>query len=363
MAARDARASAEGSTIRSSFDDYEAWLRARLGARLVEADLHHKHLLMRQDLFAFLRGTCWRWAETAPALCPGLMDAPSVPAVIDSHIANFGLWRDAEGRLVWGVNDYDEAAPAPWPFDLVRLAASALIAEGRGNRGAGAVETVILDGYRRGLERPRPFVLERGRAWLRSLFAVDGAGREHFWEEIFTLAPAARPDPGFVRALRGALPGKGAAPLIAVRQAGVGSLGRLRLVAAVADWRGGPAAREAKAIVPSCWNRSAEPGAGYEGASGRYRSPDPWLRVDGAVVVRRLAPNSRKIELGTAHRAVRRRLLRAMGRDLASVHASDRNAVPGVKDDLERRGFGWLAAAARAVAEATERDWKAWRDG
>ena len=27
---------------------------------------------------------------------------------------NFGTWRDADGRLVWGVNDFDEAAVMPW---------------------------------------------------------------------------------------------------------------------------------------------------------------------------------------------------------------------------------------------------------
>ena len=43
----------------------------------------------------------------------------------DLHVENFGVWRDAEGRLVWGVNDFDEACEAAFAGDLVRLLASA----------------------------------------------------------------------------------------------------------------------------------------------------------------------------------------------------------------------------------------------
>ena len=34
----------------------------------------------------------------------------------------YGTWRDTEGRLVWGINDFDEAYPSPYTNDLVRLA-------------------------------------------------------------------------------------------------------------------------------------------------------------------------------------------------------------------------------------------------
>jgi uncharacterized protein (DUF2252 family) len=43
------------------------------------------------------------------------------------HIENFGTWRDHEGRLVWGINDFDEAFPLPYTQDLVRLATSAML--------------------------------------------------------------------------------------------------------------------------------------------------------------------------------------------------------------------------------------------
>ena len=42
---------------------------------------------------------------------------------------NFGTWRDTEGRLVWGVNDFDEVARMPYALDLVRLITSVLVAK------------------------------------------------------------------------------------------------------------------------------------------------------------------------------------------------------------------------------------------
>ena len=53
--------------IAPSMRAYEDWLRARLGGRFVAEDLTHKHTLMGKGAFAFLRGTCFRWGETAPA--------------------------------------------------------------------------------------------------------------------------------------------------------------------------------------------------------------------------------------------------------------------------------------------------------
>jgi uncharacterized protein (DUF2252 family) len=58
-----------------------------------------------------------------------LGSAPRVLSIGDLHIENFGTWRDKEGRLIWGVNDFDEAYPLPYTNDLVRLAASAEIAD------------------------------------------------------------------------------------------------------------------------------------------------------------------------------------------------------------------------------------------
>src|SRR5258708_4387806 len=107
---------------------YEAWLGKCL--RLVAADLQHKHEVMADQAFVFFRGTFYRWAQLWSDVGGAALDAPKVLAVGDLHVENFGTWRDHEGRLIWGVNDFDEAYALPYTNDLVRLAASVVVAVG-----------------------------------------------------------------------------------------------------------------------------------------------------------------------------------------------------------------------------------------
>src|SRR6266567_7457983 len=91
---------------------YEAWLDEQCD--VVKKDIRRKHHLMKDSAFMFLRATYFRWARKIGDWCPELMDAPNVLAIGDLHLENFGTWRDADGRLVWGVNDFDEAAKMPY---------------------------------------------------------------------------------------------------------------------------------------------------------------------------------------------------------------------------------------------------------
>src|SRR6266478_3457351 len=104
---------------------FETWLAQR--THIDQKDLRLKHSNMKADVFMFLRATYYRWAQVWPQVCPDLARAPHVLAVGDLHIENFGTWRDIEGRLIWGVNDFDEAWRLPYTNDLIRLAASALL--------------------------------------------------------------------------------------------------------------------------------------------------------------------------------------------------------------------------------------------
>jgi uncharacterized protein (DUF2252 family) len=106
---------------------YEAWLGRRL--RLIQHDLALKHAEMASAAFPFLRATYYRWAQIWPEVCTEAARAPRVLAVGDLHVENFGTWRDSEGRLVWGINDFDEAWRLPYTNDLVRLTTSALIGD------------------------------------------------------------------------------------------------------------------------------------------------------------------------------------------------------------------------------------------
>src|SRR5260370_25955421 len=108
---------------------YEAWLAKK--CKVVKKDIEYKHRRMKKSPFIFLRATYFRWAKKIGDWCPELMDAPQVLSIGDLHLENFGTSRDADGPLVWGVNDFAEAAVMPYLLDLVRLATSALLAPDR----------------------------------------------------------------------------------------------------------------------------------------------------------------------------------------------------------------------------------------
>src|SRR3984885_9529081 len=127
---------------------FEEWLGHRTD--LVNKDLHLKHTNMTAAVFPFLRATFYRWAQIWPRVCPDLAEGPQVLAVGDLHIENFGTWRDIEGRLIWGVNDFDEAWPESYAIDLVRLAVSAHLAAESGSLPIKREDIcdTVLDGYR-----------------------------------------------------------------------------------------------------------------------------------------------------------------------------------------------------------------------
>ena len=111
---------------------------------------------MRESAFAFLRGNYWRWAETILDVCPDLADAPAVLAVGDTHLENFGTWTDREGRIVWGVNDYDETAEMPYILDLVRLAASAALAATPGQLSLKSICNICMTATSKASTRLKP---------------------------------------------------------------------------------------------------------------------------------------------------------------------------------------------------------------
>src|SRR5215831_20908944 len=139
---------------------YEQWLGNEL--RLIGADLNRKHEAMAEDSFSFLRATFYRWMQLWPELCDSCLGAPEVLGVGDLHVENFGTWRDIEGRLIWGVNDFDEAWPAAYTVDLVRLLASCYLAieEEHLSIGRRQAHTAIEEGYRASLAKGGgPFIL------------------------------------------------------------------------------------------------------------------------------------------------------------------------------------------------------------
>ncbi|HET6969067.1 MAG TPA: DUF2252 domain-containing protein [Ornithinibacter sp.] len=87
---------------------------------------------MARDPFAFYRGTaCLFYADVgAGGRYAGFdrewvdEDTARIWIQGDLHAENFGTYLDADGRLVFDVNDFDEAYLGHWTWDLARFAAS-----------------------------------------------------------------------------------------------------------------------------------------------------------------------------------------------------------------------------------------------
>ena len=80
---------------------------------------------MQQSPFAFYRGSAAIMAaDLATTPNSGLI----VQACGDAHMMNFGGFATAERNIIFDINDFDETLPAPWEWDLKRLAASIVIA-------------------------------------------------------------------------------------------------------------------------------------------------------------------------------------------------------------------------------------------
>jgi hypothetical protein len=348
---------------------YEDWL--RLHIRIVEPDLRIKHEQMAVALFPFFRATFYRWLQVWPKDCAELGRVPHILSVGDLHVENFGTWRDTDGRLVWGVNDFDEACMYPYTMDLVRLATSALLAT-RENRLAMKPKgsaAAILAGYERGMEEGgRPFVLEENHDWLRAIAESKLRDPIVFWQKIDRLPAVKGEIPESAReAIEHLLPEPGIRYRLARRVAGLGSLGRTRLVA-IAEWRGGRVAREAKALLRSAlqWlDPERAPAEILYGAILRraVRCPDPYVQMRGHWIVRRLSPHCSRIELdalGSSRGELR--LLEAMGKETANIHVGTEEKRRAILKDLRGRKGNWLLGAAQAMADAMEKDWRVWKE-
>jgi uncharacterized protein (DUF2252 family) len=84
-----------------------------------------RYARMKCDPFAFLRGAA---AIMAADLAVGHSTGLRVQTCGDCHLANFGAYASPEGTPVFDVNDFDETIPAPFEWDVKRLAASLAVA-------------------------------------------------------------------------------------------------------------------------------------------------------------------------------------------------------------------------------------------
>ncbi len=128
--------------------------------------------------FAFLRGAALIMAsDLSGTPVTGLY----VQACGDAHLSNFGVYASPERRLVFDVNDFDETLPAPWEWDVKRLATSIEVA-GRGN------------GFSRGQRRAN--VLAAVARYRSAMAGFAGRPELGVWYAPLGTGRAAPPVPG-----------------------------------------------------------------------------------------------------------------------------------------------------------------------
>ncbi|MDR3538165.1 MAG: DUF2252 domain-containing protein [Acetobacteraceae bacterium] len=122
---------------------------------LVETSRHRiarllpiRYARMRASPFAFMRGA-------AAIMAADLAETPAsglwVQACGDCHLANFGTFAAPDGSPVFDINDFDETLPAPFEWDVKRLATSfALDAQARslGDKAARQLARTVTLAYR-----------------------------------------------------------------------------------------------------------------------------------------------------------------------------------------------------------------------
>ncbi len=89
---------------------------------------------------------------------------------------------------------------------------------------------------------------------------------------------------------------------------------------------------------------------------------DPFVRLRGCWIVRRLAPHCTRIELSTMPKERdEARLLYAMGWETANVHWGSPKVIAKIRRDLARRPAHWLHSTSKEMVRATIKDWEEWR--
>jgi len=84
-----------------------------------------RHGRMARSPFTFYRGAALTMASD---LSGTPVTGIKVQACGDAHLCNFGGFATPERNVIFSINDLDETLPAPWEWDVKRLAASFIVA-------------------------------------------------------------------------------------------------------------------------------------------------------------------------------------------------------------------------------------------
>ena len=126
---------------------------------------------MVRSAFTFYRGAALTMAND-------LASTPSAGIVVqccgDAHLCNFGAFATPERRILFAINDLDETHPAPWEWDLKRLAASFIVGcHDNGIRETAAKDVVLtcVRSYRESIARFRR--IKTLEVWYHAIWAEN----------------------------------------------------------------------------------------------------------------------------------------------------------------------------------------------
>ena len=136
-----------------------------------------RHYRMAASPFTFYRGS-------AGLMAHDLAHQPQTGIQIvicgDAHISNFGLYASPERRLVFDLNDFDEAAPGPWEWDVRRMLTSLALAARENGETPEHVEKIVLS------------AATSYRTSLAKLLEVDALSRHYYSVDDTFLAKQVR---------------------------------------------------------------------------------------------------------------------------------------------------------------------------
>ncbi len=151
----------------------ELILRAEKG-RIAEL-LPLRHGRMVRSAFTFYRGAALTMAsDLASTPATGV----HVQCCGDAHLCNFGGFATPERRVIFSINDLDETLPAPWEWDVKRLAASFVVACRDNRLSDASARDVVLECVRTYRESMAEFSeLNTLEVWYQSLPLEDLVAR------------------------------------------------------------------------------------------------------------------------------------------------------------------------------------------
>ena len=130
-----------------------------------------RHARMVRSAFTFYRGS-------ALAMAQDLASTPTsrirVQCCGDAHLSNFGGFATPERKIIFSINDLDETLPAPWEWDVKRLATSFVVACRDRGLGAAVGRDVVMSCVRSYRESMAEFAqLKTLELWYRALGADE----------------------------------------------------------------------------------------------------------------------------------------------------------------------------------------------